>query len=102
MAGKICTANPTIGAAQLNCPPWHGSSQAPFVYGGAQRGISLATGTFTGESRRNPPDAQFWKKRLIIKGLRNHDLGALDSFWNPGNPVCGSHLAGSQAPEATC
>jgi hypothetical protein len=37
-----------------------------------------------------------------IKGLRNHDLGALDSLRNPGNPVCGSHLAGSQPAEATC
>ena len=35
-------------------PPWHGSSSAPNVCGGAQRGISLATGFFTGESRRNP------------------------------------------------
>ena len=40
-------------------PPRHGSSPAPFVCGGAQRGISLATGTFTGESRRNPPAAYF-------------------------------------------
>ena len=36
-------------------PPTHGSSPAPNVYGGAQRGISLATGFFTGESTWNPP-----------------------------------------------
>ena len=84
-------------------PPWHGSSPARFVCGGAQRGISLAAGTFTGESRRKPPAARFWKKRLIIKGLRNHDLGALDSFaesresslWKPPRrkPASGSQLA---------
>jgi hypothetical protein len=34
-------------------PPRLGSSPVPSVYGGAQRGISLATGFFTGESRRN-------------------------------------------------
>ena len=85
------------------CLPWHGSSLAPFVCGGAQRGISLATGTFTGESRRKPPAARFWEKRLNIKGLRNHDLGALDSFaesresslWKPlrRKPASGSQLA---------
>ena len=71
--------------------------------GGAQRGISLATGTFTGESRRKPPAARFWKKRLVIKGLQNHDLGALDSFaesresslWKPPRrkPASGIQLA---------
>jgi hypothetical protein len=52
----------------------------PFVCGGAQRVISLATGSFTGESRWNPPARQSWKKRPVIKGLWNHDLGLLDSF----------------------
>ena len=83
-------------------PPCHGSSATLNVCGGAQRGISLATGTFTGESRRKPPAARFWKKRLIIKGLRNHDLGALDSFAESREsslrkpphpkPASGSHL----------
>ena len=90
------------GALVSAPPPWHGSSLAVIVCGGAQRGISLAAGTFTGESRRKPPAARFWKKRLIIKGLRNHDLGALDSFaesresslWKPPRrkPASGSHL----------
>ena len=94
----------------LTCPPWHGSSPALFVCGGAQRGISLATGTFTGESRRKPPAARFCKKRLIIKGLPNHDLGALDSFAESREsslrkppcqkPASGSHL--SEAIESAC
>jgi len=42
--------------------------------GGAQRGISLATGTFTGESRRNPPAARFWKTRLIINPAYSSNL----------------------------
>jgi len=50
------------------------------VCGGAQRSISLATGTFTGESTRNPPEPHLAKKRYIFNGLRNHDLGLLDSF----------------------
>ena len=37
------------------CPPWHGSSKVQFVYGGAQRGISLARGFFTGEATWKPP-----------------------------------------------
>ena len=82
-------------------PPPDGSSPALFVCGGAQRGVSLATGSYTGEARRKPPARQPREKRLIIKGLRNHDLGALDSLRNPGNPVCGSHHAGSQPAEAT-
>jgi hypothetical protein len=90
-----------LGTDHGALPPRHGSSSASNVCGGAQRGISLATGTFTGESRRNPPAARFWKKRLIIKDLRNHDLGVVDSFRNPGNPVCGSQRDGSQPAEAT-
>ena len=84
-------------------PPWHGSSPAPFVCGGPQGGISLAAGTFTGESRRNPPAVRSWKKRPIIKDLPNHDHGALDSFaesgesslWKPPRrkPASGSKLA---------
>ena len=87
----------------MRLPPWHGFSPAPFVCGGAQRSVSPATGFFTGESRRKPPATRFWKKRLIIIGLRNHDFGALDSFaesresslWKPlrGKPANGSQLA---------
>jgi hypothetical protein len=44
-AGKVATP----------APPWHGSSRALFVYGGAERGISLARGFFTGEATWKPP-----------------------------------------------
>ena len=60
--------------------PSSGSSPAPNVCGGAQRGISLAIWILTGEATRKPPACRSCKKRLIIKGLWNHDLGALDSF----------------------
>ena len=91
------------GRSRRSSPPRHGSSPAPNVCGGAQRGISLATGTFTGESTRNPLAVGFWEKRLIIKGLRNHGHGALDSFaesslWKPPcrKPAAGSHLPRSR------
>ena len=97
---ELCTSRLLHPSA---LPPWHGSSLAPFVCGGAQRGISLATGFFTGESRRKPLGARSGKKRLVIKGLRNHDLGALDSFAESGEssfrkppcrkPASGSHLS---------
>lgn len=61
-------------------PPRHGSSPAPNVCGGAQRSISLATGTFTGESRRNPLGGIQQNKCCYINALTNHDLGVLDSF----------------------
>ena len=61
-------------------PPWHGSSPALFVYGGAQRGSSLATGIFTGESRRNPLGGSHLSKLQYINGLDNHDHAVLDSF----------------------
>jgi len=87
-------------------PPWHGSSPAPNLCGGAQRGISLATGFFTGESRRKPLGARSGKKRLVIKGLRNHDLGVLDSFAEAREsslrkPLGGSHRAGSHSCNVT-
>jgi len=89
----------------LGLPPWHGSSPTPFVCGGAQRGISLATGFFTGESRRKPLGARSGKKRLVIKGLRNHDLGVLDSFAESREasfrkPPCRKPASGSHLPEA--
>ena len=61
-------------------PPSSGSSPGQNVCVGAQRGISLATWILTGEATRKPPAYRSRKKRLIIKGLWNHDLGALDSF----------------------
>ena len=60
--------------------PSYGSSPAPSLCGGAQRGVSLATGTFTGESRRNPLGGSQWNKCCHFNGLPNHDLGVLDSF----------------------
>jgi hypothetical protein len=60
--------------------PSHGSSPAPFVYGGAQRGISLAGGFLTGESRWKPLRGRQQKKCCYISGLTNHDLEMLDSF----------------------
>ena len=77
-------------------PPWHGSSLALFVCGGAQRGISLATGFFTGESRRNPLRGSRSGKVQDISGLANHDLAKLDSFAEAREsslrkPLGGSH-----------
>ncbi len=46
---------PTAGLGRLRRPPWHGSSLAQSVYGGAERGISLARGFFTGEATWKPP-----------------------------------------------
>lgn len=59
--------------------------------GGAQRGVSLATGTFTGEARRSPLGGYHLSKLQYINYLPIHDLGVLDSFaestkstwWNP-------------------
>jgi hypothetical protein len=76
-------------------PPRHGSSPAQNVCGGAQRGISLATGFFTGESRRNPLRGIHRSKLLFFNSLQNHDRGVLDSFaestkstwWNPPDQI---------------
>ena len=61
-------------------PPWHGSSRAPFVCGGAQRGGSLAEVDFVGESTSNPLGGIQSGKNRYINQLRNHDLAVLDSF----------------------
>jgi hypothetical protein len=46
----------TVSFAPLSTPPSQWFLPGPErLLGGAQRGVSLATGTFTGESRRNPP-----------------------------------------------
>ena len=66
--------------SQVMPPPWHGSSPAQFVCGGAQRGVSLATGFFTGESRRNPLGGNLTGKCHNISILYNHDFSLLDSF----------------------
>lgn len=47
---------------------------------GAQRSISLATGHFTGESTRNPPEVGHGTKVKYIICLGNHDQVVLDSF----------------------
>lgn len=81
-------------SSQRPDPPRHGSSRAPFVCGGAQRGGSLATGIFTGEARRNPLGGSQTRKRQDIRCLGNHDLAKLDSFaeareatwWKPPKP----------------
>ena len=85
-------------------PPWHGSSPARFVCGGAQRGISLAPGFFTGESRRNPLDGNLTRKYQDISSLANHDFGLLDSFVKSTksslpNPLGQIHLAKSRLPD---
>ena len=77
-----------------------------YAGGGAQRDGFLASGLFTGESRRNPPAGRSWKKRLVIKGLRNHDRGVLDSFAESREaslrkPPCRKPASGSQPAEAT-
>lgn len=86
-----------FGACVSHPPPWHGSSLAPFVCGGAQRGVSLATGTFTGESRRKPLRGSHFIKLQYINGLRNHDRIALDSFAESRE----STLRRPPAPEST-
>ena len=76
-------------------------SPRPHSYaGGAQRGISLATGFFTGESRRKPVGGSQLIKRRDISSLHNHDLGLLDSFGKSTksslpNPLGQIHLAKS-------
>ena len=77
--------------------PSSGSSPAQNVCGGAQRGISLATWIPTGEATRKPPARRSRKKRLVIKDLWNHDLGALDSFGEAREATSGE----ARWPEAT-
>jgi len=55
--------------------PRHGSSRALFVYGGAQRAISLARGFFTGESTWNPPWPIWRNFRLDISDLGSPGSG---------------------------
>ena len=61
-------------------PPPNGPSPGLFACGGAQRGISLATGFFAGESRRKPLRRRHPIKYQYIRDLHNHDLDLLDSF----------------------
>ena len=67
--------NPPI----VHPPPSSGSSPALNVCGGAQRDVSLATGTFTGEARRKPPSALMPEFVSQISNLRNHDRAGVDS-----------------------
>lgn len=80
-------------------PPRHGSSPAPNVCGGAQRGVSLATGIFTGESRRKVLRGNQQSKCWYFRYLGNHDLDLLDSFVEATRailrkPLRGSHPSG--------
>ena len=70
----------TLSGAFVCAPLWHGSSPAPFVCGGAQRGGSLAEVDFVGESTSNPLGEIQAGKSRYINMLRNHDLAVLDSF----------------------
>ena len=84
--------------------PLHGSSPAQFVCRGAQRGISLAAGTFTGEARRKPLGGSSARKCHHFSGLYNHDFGLLDSFGKSTksslpNPPGQIHLAKSSPPD---
>ena len=74
-----------------------------FVCGGAQRSVSLATGTFTGESTRNPLRVRRSSKHHNISSLGKHDLGVLDSFAESSksslpNPLGQIHPARSWLP----
>ena len=77
---RSAPGGPQLGQIYLRPPPRHGSSPAQNVCGGAQRGISLAAGFFTGESTRKPLGGNQSSKRQYISGLGNHDLAKLDSF----------------------
>jgi hypothetical protein len=72
-------ANRLVWAECIVQPPSLGSSRARSVYGGAQRGISLASGLFTGESTSKPLGQRRPENRLDIRDLRNHDLARVDS-----------------------
>jgi hypothetical protein len=75
-------------------PPPNGSSPALSVYGGAQRGILLATGFFTGESRRKPPRRREKQSHDIAETYVDwlNSQGGFYYFcqestpWNPGKP----------------
>ena len=71
---------PMLDFLEQRGPPWHGSSPALFVCGGAQRGGSLAEVDFVGESTSNPLGGIQSVKNRYINQLRNHDLAVLDSF----------------------
>jgi hypothetical protein len=73
-------ANRLVWAECVVQPPSLGSSPDVSVYGGAQRGISLASGLFTGESTSKPLGWCRPKNRLDIRDLWNHDLAKVDSF----------------------
>ncbi len=60
-------------------PPSDGSSRAALVYGGAERGISLATGFFTGEATWKPLGLTHANSRLEFRGLGVGPLTNVDS-----------------------
>jgi len=61
-------------------PPSQWFLPGPEHMRGAQRGVSLATGIFTGESRQRPLCGSHFIKLQCINNLQNHDRSALDSF----------------------
>jgi hypothetical protein len=68
-----------------------------------ERVLTLATGFFTGESRRKPLGENFSGKSKYIRALANHDFGLLDSFFKSTksslpNPLGEIHLAKSNLP----
>lgn len=77
-AGAKLLPSRTLPERQLwaiHAPPFHGSSPAPKVYGGAQLASLLASGLFTGESTQKPPAPARPRFRLIFRGLRNQRSG---------------------------
>jgi hypothetical protein len=79
-------------------PPWHGSSPALFVCGGAQRGISLAKVDFVGESTQIHLMIRSGYKYIIISNLYVYHFGLLDFLWNPANPLGQIYLTKSSLP----
>jgi hypothetical protein len=63
---------------RVRFPPRHGSSRALFVYGGAQRGISIAKVDFVGESTQIHLAIWRWNKLLYISTLHDQFFVPLD------------------------
>lgn len=80
----VCNALAHITQQQPQASGTHPHGMVPprpcLYAGGGQRNIWLASGTCTGESRRDPLGGSQQNKCCYINGLSNHDLGVLDSF----------------------
>jgi hypothetical protein len=90
--------NGRFGPVATPAPPWHGSSRALFVYGGAQRGISLAKVDFVGESTQIHLGMWNLNKLFNISILYDQYFELLDFLWNPPNPLGQIHLTKSKLP----